>query len=290
MTDSSAVQKKIVEAMAKVALQTHLQYDCLAQCKYAEIPVLSKITEHLGDITQGNCTSAIVRVRNYVHSAIGKGDNYPDPPRLIIPILTAIYRYHAGIRTEGAGIFCCACVCAMAAILHSCGIMSRPVAIYSTASHVSGHLINSHALLEVFNSDSKHWELHDVVYDVGYGMMGREGPISALEFFHAPSAMLRHIPGQKYYPSGEVLVDMHNDLYNNYFKLFTDIIVINYLAHGASVMLNVDAVDMEKRFPGQDNRTILEHLNSVLISPVIIGVSQERMFSLSPLPKETGQG
>lgn len=151
--------------------------------------VLQGIMSHLGDVSSLNCTKLIQRVRNYISGTIDWGnpkDDYPFPQKNKIAILTAIYRFREGKRASPVGLFCQSAVVAMFSILSFLGIPCKEVAIASTQSDPHGLCINSHGLLDVFNSDTERWELHDPSYDCAYGIYENQYPIDSLSFLAYP--------------------------------------------------------------------------------------------------------
>ena len=248
--------------------------------------VLQGIMSHLGDVSSLNCTRLIQRVRNYIYGTKDWGnprDDYPFPQKNKIAILTAIYRFREGKRAAPVGLFCQSAIIAMSSILSLFGILCKEVAIASTQSDPKGLYINSHALLDVFNTDTARWELHDPSYDCAYGIYENQYPIDSLSFFSLPHEKFCHIPGEKYFPTAGGEPDIQNKLYNYYFPLFNGIVFNQYLGKNPFGMLNLAKVNMTKRFAKQGSKNVVEFFTGVYDKPTIAAYWQGAMLILPPI-------
>ena len=178
---------------------------------------------------------------------------------------------------------------AMAAILHRYGIASRATAILSTRAwrerNAEANIYN-HAILEVFNTDTRCWELHDPTFNVGYGVRTRENPIrlvSAYEFFMADPNDLCYDNGLLQQVSDAEEAYKKKRLEQYYFPLFSNIVVTNYLSHNAVGMIRTDQEDMDFRFDCIGQRNYVEFLNWVYRKPVLMGWDKGQHFTLPPL-------
>ena len=192
--NDNTLHNKIMQVFLKTALGVHLQYDKGALYKYAEIPAIKKILVQLTDMDMKDAATVIQLVRNYVYSSCEKDSkkiDYPDTPAEIGKILTAIFQHYDGSVKTPIALPPVAMVCAMAAILHSFGIKSRPVSVYSITRDST---LQNHVLCEVFNQESCRWELHDPNFDVAYAVQTENSkPISSLDFFYAVNDHICHI-------------------------------------------------------------------------------------------------
>ena len=270
MSDDTDIILRLEKEFAKIELSARIEYDPCSLYTHAHLPILDNIAKHFGEIDGISCTELIEKVRNYVNVTQNGKDDYPNPPLQIGAILTSIYRVHEGKRS-GAGILCCACATSMGAILTHFGIENREIALYTTCDNLSDTLIQSHALLEVFNKDTNHFEIHDPQYNVAYGLENDNDEIknvSAFELFSADKDKLRVIQG-KYIQTSNDLKRDPRILTTLVFPKYTDIVVSRYLRWNSTVLINIKNVNFEKRFSAQGNKNIIEHLNSVLHDPVI---------------------
>lgn len=89
------------------------------------LPILDHIAGQLGTMEDLSCSEKIVKIREYVASSRLVGvDSYEEPTRQIESILQAIFIFHDRRQSSDSrvGLYCQACMLAMAAILGAHGI------------------------------------------------------------------------------------------------------------------------------------------------------------------------
>ena len=241
------------------------------------IPELKPICEQLGPLADLSCTEKILLIRDYVARSqiLPAVDGFLYPSLQMGEILASVYAAMNG--GPGAPLFCQASMLAMSAILACYGIRFRHTAILTT--HCSPGIINSHAILEVLNEDVSRWEIHDPTYGVAYGATDSMGkPLSAMDFFLRPAAVLRAIEGPSYFPHrfGELY---ETDPLTSLGKDYPEALVAHYLSDSAWGVINMSRADMSRRFPEIENRNLVEYLNYVYRQPQLIGFDGERFFS-----------
>lgn len=287
--------------MKNVSDYTHLGYDSRHPCMHVERDLIERVASHFQKFISLDVSSFIECVRNYVATShaygtgLDIGNDYGSPFADVSSILRSICRYKEGVRKEPLHMQCGCCVAAMVAILHFFGMKTR-VLNFSSATAEQGLRVGGHVLLEVFNRETCLWEVHDPTYDCGYGCFhdGTLKKCSSADFLCAdwktlaPTYSTTHFDWETVHHEED---DENQDLRrkemsrlieDGLFRKYSDIIIINYSSFGAICVLNLDNIDLKKRYPDNGNKTLLEFLNTGYVFPVIMARYRGKLISLPP--------
>ena len=231
------------------------------------IPYLPEIQEALLAQNPKNTHELIVLARKYVRAAfVMKYDEWYHRYKYDTEkVVATIYLHHQDPeKNPPAHLDCQPCSRALASILHYLGLETRLIALLSD----DYDYVASHACLEVYNPDSKTWELHDTGYDVHYVDREDGRVLSALDLLFGdldqvvPTDDLKSGWDEKFAATPSILRDHYFEVVGYY-----------YVTKRCFCLINTERIDTKKRFPKNDNANMVEFLNLVYGQPAIFGFS-----------------
>ncbi len=234
------------------------------------LPYLREICEDIDRRSEESGLDWIVCARKYVREAF----RYADTRKYDTPgDLKAIYRYYNDPEHPKARFDCQPACRALASILHYKGFRSRLIGFLTD----DFDYVASHACLEVFNPKTGRWELHDVLYDLHFLDRQTGEVLAATDLVFGP--MDRVVPTNGTVKGWKKAAG----IYGNGIKLrdhYYEVLAYNHPTRKCFVLVNTSRVDLNKRFPGNDNQTMLEFINRVYVQPPILGLPDGKYLTL----------
>ena len=141
---------------------------------------MSDMARHMHEQGFGMVGELLHYARNFVHENTNIGEDnaataserflpdYSDAAQLMID-------YAEGNIDAGPGLWCDGMTTAMHTVLAELGIESRLIFFYG---QVPGYIVQ-HTMIEIFNADSQHWELHDPTFNLYF--VDGAGEIASVE-------------------------------------------------------------------------------------------------------------
>ena len=155
-----------------------------------------------------------------------------------------MFAHAQGTASDMPQLLCDGRSTAMLTLLREFGIESRLVFLYQDSP---GYL-SQHTVLEVFNPEAQHWQVHDVGFDFYYVNGTREQRVNAAQLLFGPHDDVLGCPIAGGDCSGDVAAQALR-----YFR------ALRY-GHTYEVWANPDRFDISDRFAGQSNLNLAEFI------------------------------
>jgi len=258
-----------------------LEATCQAPWENRNIPMLAEIADDIRKQHHANVHETILAVRKYVREA--SADHYDDwyhkyNRDLPVVMATLYQRHHDPTHSRLASLDCYPSCLAASCILNYLGLTIRHVAFYSD----DYENIVSHACLEVYNPETKGWELHDVLWDLHYvdKQSGRVVDAATLVFGDLDKIVPtdgRNTGWEKGSPRRDATL-----LRDHYFE----VLAYNSPMPRCFVLINTDRASPTKVFPKRQGLTLVQCLDQILICPTILSVQGGSFQPRPPLLKQ----
>lgn len=234
-----------------------------------EFPVLKKIEKLILEKKPQNKTDLIDKARWFIRNGFAeKHDKWYDEHAWHTEIaLQFIYHNNINPSSEPAHLDCGPSTRALACILNYFDFQTRIVHFLTDDfDYVAGH-----TLLEVLNPDTGKWELQDPLYNIYFYHIDTRQRASALDLVFSDI--------EKIIPSDGKLHGWDKKMHSRYSDRQPKILKDHYfevLLYGESkrfVLINNEKISLTKRFPKNNNLTILEFIKKSYANPPVFALS-----------------